>query len=210
MEKPELLFLSERWLVVSKPAGWLTIPGRSHASSPPVLLAWATLEHGPVWVVHRLDRETSGVVLMARSSQDHRQANLWFQSRKIRKVYHCLAMGDPSLPLFKIQQAIEGAPSCTQVEVKERFKGGFLAQVLPLTGRRHQIRIHLSAQGHPIFGDTQYGGIPGCTLGSVELGFSRVALHSSSLTLPTGEGFSAPFPSDFQEWLHLMRKAKLP
>jgi 23S rRNA-/tRNA-specific pseudouridylate synthase len=192
--EPTLLALTPRWLVVSKPSGWLAIQGRGAES--PVLSDWAKAHFSPIWVVHRLDKMTSGVVLFARTAEDHRRANQWFQKREVKKTYHCIAAGVPPAPVFKIQQPIEDLPSLTQVEVKEQYPAGFFAQVRPHTGRRHQIRIHLSNIGCPIWGDPLYGGsskIP------------RVALHSSLLQLPTGESFEASFPEDFLFFLSQLR-----
>lgn len=159
-----------------------------------------------MWVVHRLDRETSGVVLFALSEKDHKEANGWFQKRQVKKVYHCLASGTPSVPILKIKLPIEGAPSLSQVEVKETFREGFFARVMPHSGRRHQIRIHLSSQGFPIWGDVTYGGVKQVHLEGGVLPIERVALHSSSLELPTGERFESPFPEDFQNWLNELRE----
>src|SRR5947209_5231455 len=111
---PEIIALTPSWLVVSKPAGWLTIPGRDPAGADPVVSDWARKEHGEIFVVHRLDRETSGVLLLARTAEAHRQASLWFQSRQARKVYHCLAQGLPAAPVMRLNAPIEGAPSVTQ------------------------------------------------------------------------------------------------
>jgi len=205
---PEVLALTPRWLVVSKPPGMLTIPGRKSPIESSVLLDWAREHYSPIWVVHRLDRETSGVVLFARTAEDHQQANSWFQQRQTKKVYHCLASGIPTAPVFKVSTPIEGAPSTTQVEVKESYQEGFLARVLPRTGRRHQIRIHLSESGYPIWGDPLYRGLREVPMvsGSSSLSIPRVALHASSLELPTGEVFEASFPQDFESWLGRLRK----
>jgi len=207
---PEIIAETPQWLVVSKPPGWLTIPGRDSqrpgVGPAPVLLEWARQKHPSLFVVHRLDRETSGVVLFARTEGDHRQANLWFQNRKVKKIYHCLAQGHPITPILKINLPIAGASSITQVEVKASYQEGFLAQVLPRSGRRHQIRIHLSQQGFPIWGDTLYGGPRSITLGMTALTIPRVALHASSLELPGGEIFKAGYSPDFIFWLAQLRK----
>lgn len=241
---PEIISQTSQWLVVSKPSGWLTIPGRDSQkmgiAPAPVLSEWAKQNFPSIFVVHRLDRETSGIVLFALTPEDHKQANLWFQNRKIKKIYHCLAQGRPSAPILKINFPIAGAPSMTQVEVKERYEEGFLAQVVPRTGRRHQIRIHLSnhgaelnqaaksnqvaesnpeaeptqeaqsiqkaENGFPIWGDTLYGGPRKIVLGNRTLIVPRVALHASSLELPTGEVFKAEFAPDFADWLAQLRK----
>lgn len=207
--KPIILADTARWLVVSKPPGWLTIPGRGKEDPSPVLLDWIFKTYGQVWTVHRLDRETSGVVLFAKSAESHREASVWFQSRKVRKTYHCLAKGTSRDPVFKVQLPIEGAPSSTQVEVKEKFQNAFFARVLPLTGRRHQIRIHLSAKGFPILGDIQYGGPSEIGAAQVRISIPRVALHASSLELPTKEVFQAELQDDFQSWLGQLRQEKV-
>jgi 23S rRNA-/tRNA-specific pseudouridylate synthase len=205
MDSPVILHESPDWLALAKPAGWLTIPGRPSvaeleeaAPGAPVLVEWARERHGPIWVVHRLDRETSGVLLFARNPEAHRRAGQWFQKHEVRKVYDCLAAGVPAAPTFKINSPIADAPSATQVEVVRRAPDAFLARVRPLTGRRHQIRIHLSRQGYPIWGDAQYGGEREPRPG---LGVGRVALHAARLELPDGSRFEAPWPADFGEWV---------
>lgn len=207
--EPELLTSASDWIVVSKPAGWLSVPGRE--TSDPVLLEWLRQKLGEeIFPVHRLDRETSGVILFARGAQAHRRANQWFMERKTKKIYHCIAIVPASsaslAPVFKLDQPIEGARSLTQVEVKERYAEGILAQVRPLTGRRHQIRIHLSRAGFPLWGDSLYGGPKQIEFPSRSLRVERVALHASVLELPTGERFEAPWPEDFTGWVEALRK----
>jgi tRNA pseudouridine32 synthase/23S rRNA pseudouridine746 synthase len=204
-QTPRVLTSTLEWIAVIKPSGWLSIPGRENS---PVLSKWVQEQFPEALVVHRLDRETSGILLMARSPEAHRKANSWFQNRQVKKIYHCLALGSPTDPIFRINQPIEGANSVTQVEIQERFSSAFLAQVLPRTGRRHQIRIHLSSQGHPILGDTLYRGPREISVQGETLSVSRVALHASSLELPTGEKFQAAFPPDFEFWLDWLRKGK--
>ncbi len=205
--KPQVLALTPRWLVVDKPAGWLTIPpSRPETSMESVLSAWAAQQHGKVWVVHRIDRETSGVVLFARTAEDHREANGWFQNHRVKKTYECLAVGQPMTPVMTIRKPIQGAPSITQVEVVEGYSEGFLARVSPRSGRRHQIRIHLAGEGHPLWGDTQYGGPASVKIGGQDLAIPRVALHAAHLELPTGEKFKAPWTADFESWVRRLRE----
>jgi 23S rRNA-/tRNA-specific pseudouridylate synthase len=200
---PILLRQTDRWFVVSKPAGWLTIPGRG--TDLPVLTEWAEKAYGEkLWVVHRIDRDTSGVVLFAKNAPSHRQANLWFENHQVRKSYDFLAAGNPTLPILKLSEPIEGRPSVTQIEVKERFESTFLGRATPLSGRRHQIRIHLSKKGFPILGDTEYGGPT--SLQKPVLEITRVALHAAKLELPGGEKFEAAWPEDFQAWVEALRK----
>ena len=200
---PQLIVQTENWFVVSKPPGWLTVPGRGISQeSTPVLVDWArAVTSSNLWVVHRLDLETSGLVVFARTAEDHRRANLWFQDRKVKKTYLCLAQGTPSFPFFKVNAPIAGAPSVTQIEVKHQYSLGFVAQIYPRTGRRHQIRIHLSSKGHPIWGDVTYGGARQVQIGRKSIEISRVALHALTLELPSGEKFEAPVPLDFENWM---------
>ncbi len=205
LSHPEIISRTDRWLAVSKPAGWLTIPGRG--VDFPVLLEWAEKANGgKLWVTHRIDVETSGVVLFARTAEAHKQANQWFEKHGVRKSYDFLAQGNPSTPIFKVNEAIEGKPSVTQFEVKERFDGVFLGRATPLSGRRHQIRIHLSHKGYPILGDTEYRGPR--QLDRLGLQIERVALHAAKLELPGAEKFEAAWPEDFRAWIEKLRGAK--
>ena len=197
--EPILISESADWVVVNKPAGWLTIPGRDPASQASIVSEWASLKYGRIWVVHRLDLETSGVLLLARTAEAHRKAGLWFQRHEVRKLYEFLAQGSPTRPVFRVDLPIEGGPSRTQFEVNERFTSAFLGRAIPLSGRRHQIRIHLSHAGHPILGDPRYGG-------GKELA-NRVALHARKLSLPGGEVFEAEWPGDFSGWVEQLRRA---
>jgi 23S rRNA-/tRNA-specific pseudouridylate synthase len=167
----------------------------------PILVDWLRKEIGPVWVVHRLDLQTSGVVLFAKSAADHRQASVWFQQRQMKKKYVFLAMGRPAFPLLKCKEPIRGIAALTQIEVKENFDQVFYGFAFPQTGRRHQIRIHLAHSGFPIAGDLQYGGKD--RIGDLEV--YRVALHAQQLGLPTGEVFEDALPKDFLTWLSYCR-----
>jgi 23S rRNA-/tRNA-specific pseudouridylate synthase len=139
---------------------------------------------------------------------------VWFQNHQVKKNYECLALGSPSMPLTKIRKPIEGVLSTTQMEVRESYPnvgsaGAFLARISPLSGKRHQIRIHLSGEGHPILGDTQYGGPKKVALpDGGELPIERVALHAARLALPNGEQFEAPWPEDFKCWVEVLRKGQ--
>lgn len=196
---------SSRWLVVSKPAGWLSVRPTTPGSEP-VLADWLQEKHGKLWIVHRLDLQTSGVMLFAKTAEDHRQASFWFHDHKVKKTYELLAAATPPAPVFRIREPVQGKPATTQVEVRERFgERAFLASAFPRSGRRHQIRAHLAHQGCPILGDAEYGGPLALELGGRRLEVSRVALHASRLELPTGEVFEAPLPEDFQGWVSALR-----
>jgi 23S rRNA pseudouridine1911/1915/1917 synthase len=206
--RPRVLETTTEWLALDKPAGWLTIPPSSPDSFP-VLSRWLREQgvFGPAYVVHRLDRETSGVIVFARTPEAHRLAGSWFEKKEVRKRYALLAAGLPRTPVFRLDAAIGGRPAATQVEVKEVFRraGAFYGEAVPRGGRRHQIRKHLSLRGHPLLGDRQYGGPVELRLGGEPLRVERLALHALRVDLPDGSRFEAPLPEDFSGWLESLR-----
>jgi RluA family pseudouridine synthase len=200
-----VLYEDARFLAVNKPAGLLSIPGRNRSEASVVdALRKARRASSPgesLLVVHRIDRETSGVLLFAKSEDAHRIANQWFREHTVRKEYVALAEGAPRVPAFRVNVPIEEKAALSQVQVSERFDGAFLARVRIATGRRHQIRIHLQHEGFPILGDPKYGGK------KVYRGIhiDRVALHAELLALPADGEFPAveiraPIPEDFARW----------
>lgn len=201
---PTILASTPKWLAVSKPAHWLSIPGRTSNQNIQVLSHWAA-QQGARFIVHRLDLETSGVILFAKTAEAHREANQWFQNHEVKKAYHFLALqklsSRPMNPMTKTNHPIAGQKAITQLEVQERYGECFLGRAVPLSGRRHQIRIHLSQSGYPILGDSLYGG----PLEVRGVRVSRVALHASQLGLPTGEVFECPWPRDFTRWVEELR-----
>jgi len=202
MNLPGIIESSAQWLVIAKPAGWISVPGRGDA---PCLSEWLKREYGPVWTVHRLDRDTSGVIMYARTAEAHRRANDWFSGHLVRKIYEFIAHGPGKMPVFKISARVAGAASVTQIEVLEQKTAGFYGRARPLTGRTHQIRKHLAGEGNPLWGDTVYGGRACVTLAGGELAVARVALHARRLELPDGGKFEAPLPEDFKMWLEKLR-----
>lgn len=191
-----ILFADDRFLVVDKPAGLLTIPGRD--LSEPSLIERLRQTHPDLLVVHRIDRETSGCVLFAKNAESHRLANGWFEKHEVKKEYLALIEGSFAQPVLRLDRPIDGQKALSQATMVEEFETASLVRVRIQTGRRHQIRIHLSQAGHPILGDTLYRGK---TMG-------RVALHAEKLELPTGEKILAPIPEDFQSWLFHLRTGK--
>ncbi len=206
LERPSVLAETRQWWVVSKPAGWLSVPPSDSAqTSAPVLTHWLREQLGPAYAVHRLDRETSGILLVARNEDSHREASLWFQEHQVKKTYLCCVQGNAKTPMLRLAEPIRGAQALTQVEVVASRLGHFLAKVRPMTGKRHQIRIHLSKAGHPLWGDREYGGPGQVDLGGLRLAIPRVALHAVELELPNGERFAAPEPEDFSLWSAVLR-----
>ena len=207
LELPKLIAETPDFWVVDKPAGWLTKapdharPGRA---AEPVLHQWLSRDRSAkAWVIHRLDRETSGLVLFARSADAHRRACLWFEKRQAKKLYDCLASGTAGAPVLRFDAPIEGKRCLTQVECVKQGPTAFLGRVRLETGRRHQIRIHLSRAGHPLLGDSRYGGPSDWSpaAGAPAMRVGRVALHARRLELPEGAGaWESPWPRDFALW----------
>jgi tRNA pseudouridine32 synthase / 23S rRNA pseudouridine746 synthase len=194
-----VLLEDEHLLAVDKPAGRVVVPGRG----PPEESLRAELErtHGPLWVVHRLDRGTSGVLLLARTAAAHRALNVAFERGEPRKRYLALVRGEPP-PEAVLDVALVPArrgrmrPArpgelrakaartiVRRLELWPAVEGRgplALVEALPQTGRTHQIRVHLAAAGTPLAIDPDYGDAGPLALpGGVVL--ARTPLHASRL-----------------------------
>lgn len=171
MDEIAPLYMDNHLLVVNKPAGLRTIPD-GYQKDLPDLRHVLMERHGRLWVVHRLDRETSGAILFARDAKTHRLLSLQFQNRQIKKFYHLLAIEPPlSAPLeINYPLRIDGDRSHRTVVDFRRGKQAItllhsiralgndilLIEVQPLTGYTHQIRAHLSAAGYWLLHDNLY------------------------------------------------------
>ena len=169
----EVVFEDEALLVVDKPAGLLTVPGRGPDKAD-CLVARVQQQYDNAKVVHRLDMETSGLVVFARNIETQRAIGRLFESRRIRKTYIAIVDGRPThdsgeinAPLIadwpnRPKQKVDfevGKPSRTLFRVIsfDPETGRSRLQLNPVTGRSHQLRVHLLSIGHPIVGDALYG-----------------------------------------------------
>jgi len=221
---------------VDKPAGVLTVPGRGPRQEEEALSASVRAIAPGALPVHRLDRDTSGVLLFGLTRDAHRALNAAFESRRAEKTYLALVRGDLAsparceLPLLEGRRRTmrvagpgdaRGQAARTDVHPIERFGAVTWCSCRPFTGRMHQIRVHLAALGHPLLLDPRYGEPgpvlrgeldPDCTEpDSVVL--SRTPLHAAALRLPhpSGRGFlqvEAPLPQDLATSLDLLRAAR--
>ena len=218
--RPDVLYQDEYLLAVNKPAGLPTLPDGYDRTAPHMR---SVLEpaFGRLWIVHRLDRVTSGVLLLARSAEAHRALNRLFDAHQVIKVYHALIRGEPpwagrrlDWPLRPdgdrrhrtVIDARRGRPAVTQIRVLERLGCAALIEARPETGRTHQIRAHLACAGFPLLGDELYG--PGGSIGLVQ----RAALHALSIEFVhplTSQpiAIAAPYPEDFLAALAALRSA---
>lgn len=201
-------FFDDALLVLDKPAGLLCVPGRG-ADKQDCLSARVQAQYPDALIVHRLDMATSGLLLMARSLAAQQILSLAFAGRRVHKQYTAVVRGlvvDPpdttdswgliDLPIaadwprrpLRIIDAALGKPSQTRWRIESRNSAANTTRLLlePLTGRTHQLRVHLQAIGHPIVGDALYGTDEPPTQPG------RLLLHASALTLAhpeTGELF---------------------
>jgi len=203
-------------LVLDKPAGIPVLPDGWEKDSP-YLVKILEEEFGKIWIIHRLDKITSGVMVFAREAESHRALNMQFENHEVEKVYHALVEGNPNWeertakhPLrvnvgHKHRTVVDdrdGKPSETRFRLRELYQSSALIEAMPKTGRTHQVRVHSKAVGHPLVGDILYGAAESNII-------ARPALHAWSLTFThpiTNERltFTAEYPQDFATALKLL------
>jgi len=204
----EVLYEDEHVLAVNKPPNLLVLPDR-YDPSLPFLSGILKAAKGKIFVVHRIDKETSGLILFARTPEAHAALNHDFRKHLVRKTYLALVRGKNSkkegeidLPIAPsrrergkmIVEQDSGKESRTHYAILEEFNGFSLVEAKPESGRTHQIRIHLSAVGLPILADPVYGDGRPLFLSSFKLKYKssdeeerplieRLALHASSIVV---------------------------
>lgn len=208
-------------IVVDKPAGLAMHPGPGHGSDT---LQNALVARYPELVelgrargfglVSRLDRDTSGLVVIARSARAHDALVAAFTAREVDKRYRALTLGAPPTPTGLVEAPVDGRDAASRWEVLDRAGQGAtrvaLLALWPLTGRKHQLRVHLAGLGCPIIGDKRHG--PATIPLAQRLGLRRVALHAGSLAFAhpvTGErlAFEAPWSPELEAAWQLLRSS---
>ena len=171
-EIPEILYIDDHLLVVNKPAGLLSVPGRGEDKKD-CLIARVQLNYPDALVVHRLDMQTSGVMVMARNKKVHAALSKFFEQREVHKEYVVIvdgmilqSHGKIELPLItdwpnRPKQKVDletGKPSITRYKVLATDETRYTTRLKlePVTGRSHQLRVHLMSIGHVILGDNLY------------------------------------------------------
>ncbi|MFI5378896.1 MAG: RluA family pseudouridine synthase [Tepidisphaerales bacterium] len=242
----ELLFDDEHYVAVNKPAGLAAIPGRGEttcaieALSLQLRLPCSGTKDPRLRVVHRIDKDTSGVLLLAKNIEAQRHASHQFQNNAIHKEYLAIVAGRPMEAEGEIDAPIgvhpanrrlmsigkHGRPARTQWKLEQQFRTVSLLRVFPLTGKTHQIRVHLRSIGLPLAIDELYnplpaGEAPGLMLSSFKRDYrqkpegerpliARLTLHAEKLTFAHLDGRTieivAPPPKDFRAALSQLRK----
>ncbi len=229
----DIIYQDAQLLVLNKPAGLVVHPGagnRSHTLQNALLAHDPQLARVPrAGLVHRLDKETSGLLIVARTPEVHTRLVAQLAAREIGREYLALVAGAPTggaridEPIgrhrsLRTRMAVraDGRDAVTNFRIEERFRVHTLLRVRLETGRTHQIRVHLAHIGLPLVGDPVYGGRQGRVAGEAEQlnallhAFARQALHAQRLTLvhPGNArelSFEAPLPQDFQALLAALR-----
>lgn len=209
----EIIHEDDQILVINKPAHLPVLPDGWDKEAP-YLVKMLEEKYGKIWVVHRIDKVTSGIIIFALTAEAHRSLNIQFEKHQVEKKYHAITVGVPGwtekITKFPLRVNVghkhrtmvdnkNGVRSETRLKVLKRNQATALIEAMPMTGRTHQIRVHLYALGFPLLGDVLY------SAPETEL-IDRPALHAYSLSCPhptTNESmaFTAPYPDDFKQVL---------
>lgn len=230
-----IIFEDDAFIVLNKPAGLLSIPDRE--GKEPSLKKMLRDKYGEIFTVHRIDRETSGVIVFAKNEESHRFLSVAFEDRNVEKHYQGIVQGTLAEKEKTIDAPImenpskkglmmvhrKGKPSTTIFRVLEEFGKFSLVEFQILTGRTHQIRVHMSDYGHPIVCDPLYGDGKPILLSSLKKKFNlskdqleerpimpRLALHAWKLRFNDQQGkaheFVAPLAKDMRAFLAQLGK----
>ncbi|MDB4347157.1 RNA pseudouridine synthase [Bacteroidia bacterium] len=232
--KDWIILETEDYVFINKPAGISSLKERGNQNSDDIL-SLARLYQADMKLCHRLDKYTSGVMLLAKNEEALRSASIQFQRKEVGKLYHTLTQGSSKLDneIVELPILIDekrrtvrinknlGKKSKTSFRTLQSFKGYSLIECTLFSGRMHQIRIHLSSIGHPIIGDGLYGGkllrlsqikhkYNYNRTGEEQPIIKRFALHSFELTLKDLDGkevcVKADYPKDFNVLLQALTK----
>jgi len=225
----DIIYEDDDIVVINKNAGMLSIPDRFDRKQDN-LYTILKQYYGEIFVVHRLDKETSGIICFAKNAETHRELNILFETRKIKKSYLVLVDGkldkdsgiiDIPIKSNKSSKGFIIKESITEYRLLEEFKNYSLLEVFPRTGRMHQIRIHLSLIGHPLMVDSLYGNRDKIFLSEIKQNYkisgkekplmNRLTLHSYKIEFFYSKknrvlSFTAPLPKDFEILLKQLRK----
>jgi len=231
--KPHIIWQNDDYAVINKPPGIASLHERNGSGVESILEQARKVFPDPV-LCHRLDRETSGALVLALNTDAHRHLAIQFEARQVSKIYHCVVEGALHFDSFRVDLPINtedpqriridrkhGKPAETVFSTLALFRHFTLMEARPLTGRMHQIRVHLASQNARIAGDVQYGGreprlsdIKRHVKGEDTPLIRRFALHARCIgfTLPDGSfvEIEAPYPKDMEVLIKLLNRYDLP
>lgn len=228
--KESILFENTDFIAINKPHGVSTLEDRADVMN---ILSEAKKIYPDIQVCHRLDKDTSGVLVLAKNPEGYKHLSLQFQNREVEKIYHAIVHGPTNFEAFKVDlpllvkgkgvvkwDASSGKESNTYFTTLKNFKAFSLIKCMPVTGRRHQIRVHLKHSKHSIVADTMYEG-EFVFLSHIKRKYkpgkreerpiiNRTALHACSISFKTLEDevvkIEAPYPKDFSVLLKQLEK----
>jgi len=228
----EIIWEDDHIIVVNKPPGMVVYPAAGNRTGTLMnalvskcnitASAGAPLRPG---IVHRLDKETSGTIVIAKDDLSYHDLVRQFKEREIEKHYLALLSGSLKEKKGEIKAAIgrslsdrkkmstktkKGKVALTQFEVIERFESATMAKVRIITGRTHQIRVHFASIGHPVLGDKTYGKKTSIRIGNITISFRRQMLHAHTIKLrhpANGDimEFTAPVPEDMEKAVEVLK-----
>ncbi|HMG14796.1 MAG TPA: RluA family pseudouridine synthase [Saprospiraceae bacterium] len=213
----EIIYIDDHIIVVNKPAGFLSIPDRFDANKPSVS-AFLKSKYQDIFVLHRLDKDTSGIMIFGRTAEDHKHLSNQFEKHSLKKKYLALVEGFVLNDSGKIDKPIgeskasggqmiitpKGKQSITLYKVLKRFKKYSLVEADILTGRMHQIRVHFKSIGHPLAIDAMYGNRTEMFISDIKtkkLSVSKFEEEKPIMTRTTLHAFALEFrhPSSLEE-----------
>ncbi|MDP1715014.1 MAG: RluA family pseudouridine synthase [Anaerolineales bacterium] len=218
MSQINIVYQDSQILIINKQAGLSVLP-EGWEKDAPYLVKILEEQIEKVWIVHRIDKVTSGIIIFALTAEAHRSLNIQFEKHQVEKTYHAILTGAPKwdekITKFPLRVNVghkhrtmvddkNGVRSETRFKILKRYQASALVEAMPMTGRTHQIRVHAYALGHPLLGDILYSA-PETDI------IPRPALHAYSLkfTHPnTNESltFQAEYPDDFQTAVKMLRE----
>jgi 23S rRNA pseudouridine955/2504/2580 synthase/23S rRNA pseudouridine1911/1915/1917 synthase len=231
----DIVYEDNRILALNKPAGFLTLPDRYDRSAPSLIRLLESI-YESILVVHRIDKDTSGLIIFAKDAEAHKMLNEQFMEHSLTKVYHAIVRGvfnktelEVDIPIMAnpagkggMVPSARGKYALTKMRPLEKFRLASLIECNLVTGRQHQIRVHASTIGYPLLIDEIYSGVSEFNLSSIKKRFNlrkdeteipvmkRQTLHSYSINFVHPDGhelkLTAEYPKDFKVLVQLLRK----
>jgi len=218
MSQINIVYQDSQILIINKQAGLSVLP-EGWEKDAPYLVKILEEQIEKVWVVHRIDKVTSGIIIFALTAEAHRSLNIQFEKHQVEKTYHAILTGAPKwdekITKFPLRVNVghkhrtmvddkNGVRSETRFKILKRYQASALVEAMPMTGKTHQIRVHAYALGHPLLGDILYSApetdiIPRPALHAYSLMFT----HPNTIESLT---FQAEYPDDFQTAVKMLRE----